>query len=730
MVVSAAGSPRVGRGVALGRLFSPGSMAGSLWRSTGLTAPLAKFEAPDDEALGCWLEAAHGGWVTAEVTGALVPCLDADIRSAYPAAWSLARWWDVVRAASVTEVDVCSEVVALARRAADGDLGVVVEQANYPTLGRTVCCVHPTGEPWPTERPGRGGVRLVVAPVAGDELYATLADVVAAAYLSGREPEVVSAVRLDPVGEEDSQPVRLRDEVVVPAGEDPIPALIGLRPPKGHDERLRSVIRGIANAAAWGIFARLDAERVNGRLTERPSTWTWPPVAACVPALARLWLAAIERAVADRGGAVINRDTDGIVIASLPEGGAITLPSGRTVQALAWADLEELLAGFDDLDPFGVGTSFWDVEHGSPDHPLHLLALAAKRYVEAVPAADGWEVVGGTEHALGGGLVDPPSMVGRGLDRRHRWVDPVAAHALAMAQGQAHGFEPPWDTGPRMPFPAIARWSVGSPAALARVPVALGAHAFAPLVEARVDRLLAPKAPAPLAPDPGDDLDGWTEARWIGTDGQQVAVSTGPDPGASVPLTRLADVAADWAIPVEVSPAALLTYDRRLARRVGRGGALVDARLADPDAVAYDHQALYAGGDAAGFVAEEARRAGPRPFARLTGLALKVAERAALGQPISADNVERALAALCSEPGVRRCALEGCEAPVPRPNARFCSKAHADRAYRARRSDRRQRGVSDPYAAIPTCTACGVLMLGGADTGTGLCIDCNEGDAS
>ncbi len=727
MVVTAAGlprvgpcSPRVGRGVALGALFSPGSMAGALWAATGLTAALVKFATPDDEALAAWIEAAHGGWVTAEVTGTVVPALDADGRSAYPAAWSLAGWWDVVRAAAIVQTDVLGEVRALCRRAAEGDLGGVLDRANYPTLGRTLCCVRPAGEPWPTERHNPRGSRLVVGPVEGDLLHVTAADAVAAAYLAMKVPEMDWARRLDPVGVEQSNPVRIRDGLVVPAGSDPIPALVRLRPPKGGDERLRAVVRSVANAACWGVFARMDAVKIDGRFSERPGPWCWPPIAAGIPALNRLWLAAVDRWVDDQGGAVVARDTDGIVVLSRPDEAMVALSDDRKARAIPWDEIESFLARFDQLDPFGDGRAFWDIEHGGGDRPHHVLGLARKRYIKARALGHGWEQIGGTEHALGGGLVDPPSLAGRDADRRHRWTKPVAARALAVATTPHLSFQAPWDTEDDDPFPALARWSAGSPDALAAVPEVLGAHAFAPLVEARVDRQLAPDVPAPLALDPGDDLAGWVNLQWVDDEGHRVRVSTGEDPGTTIPLARLADVAADWCVPVLPPEPGLFHFDHRLARRVGRGGTVVDAQLADPDADA-GHQVVYSEGDAASYVAEMAGRLGPRPFARLTGLALKVAERAALGRPISAARVERALGALAQGGQVdRRCALDGCEEPVSRPNARYCSRAHADRAYRARRRAARP----DPYADVPVCRGCGALMLGGANTGTGLCSDC------
>jgi hypothetical protein len=717
MVVRAARSPRGGPGVALGRLYSPGSMAGALWATTGLTAPLAKFAVPDDSALDTWIQAAHGGWGTAEVTGTLVPILDADVRSAYPAAWALAGWWDVVRAASVAETDVLAEVRAFCHRAAAGDLGPLLDRASYPTLGRTLCLVRPVGEPWPTERHHRNGPRFVVGPVEAECLYVIAADALVAAYRGHAVPEIVWAGRLDPVGEEAGRPLRLRGEVVVAPGVDPIPALVRLRPQKGRDERLRAVIKGVANAAAWGVFARMDQVRLDGRLVERPGPWCWPPIAAGVPAVARLWLAAVERSMADQGGAVVARDTDGIVVTSLPEDAMVACGREQRARALPWAEVEGLLARFDGLDPFGDGRAFWDIDHGEVDRPLHILGITQKRYVKAKALGTGWEGVGGTEHALGGGIVDPPAMAGREPDRRHRWTRPVAAHALALATSGSEPFRAPWDQGMGDPFPALARWSAGSPDALAAVPEALGAHAFSPLVDAWVDRLVAPGVPAPVALDPGDDLAGWDEAHWVDHDGRRVEVSTGDDPGTAVPLARLADVAADWCVPVPAQAPGLLHVDPRLVRRVGRGGSLVDAQLADPGADPGDHQVLYDEGDAAGFVAEAARHLGPRPFARLTGLALKVAERAALGQPISAANVERAIEALGSPSPERRCALPGCERPVPRPNARYCITAHADRAYRLRKTRR----------AIPSgasvCQNCGAVRFGNV---AGPCPACGD----
>jgi hypothetical protein len=45
-------------------MVSPGSLAGAVWRRSGVTPPLHKFGAPDDAALDRWAAAGHGGWAT------------------------------------------------------------------------------------------------------------------------------------------------------------------------------------------------------------------------------------------------------------------------------------------------------------------------------------------------------------------------------------------------------------------------------------------------------------------------------------------------------------------------------------------------------------------------------------------------------------------------------------------------------------------------------------------
>jgi hypothetical protein len=318
----------------------------------------------------------------------------------------------------------------------------------------------------------------------------------------------------------------------------------------------------------------------------------------------------------------------------------------------------------------------------SAERPLHILSLGPKRYVLLRPrVGGGWDVVGGTEHALGGGVIDPPTMVGRDAERRHFWTYPVAAYAISLAEGSRNLFSASWDGPGAAAFPVLRRLQAATPETLQRVPPALGAHPFSPLVQAQPDRAYAPGAEAPLALDPGTDLAEWRDLDWRVRDGRP----------SDVPLLPLVDFAERWSHPVPPDERAGLVAEPRLIRRVGRGGALIDARLAGSTAPASELQVVYNDGDAARFVADEAKRLGATVFARRYGVPERTARGITGGRTPSKTTVRRVLRSLrVVTEETRRCALDGCDAPVWRPNGRYCIPAHADRAYRLRRKARDQ----------------------------------------
>ena len=688
----------------LRRIVSPGSVAARILDASGATPPLSKFSSPDDPELDRWQSAGHGGWVTADLRGQVVPVADVDVRSAYPSAWVLLDVWGALTARQLRHVDVAEKLRTLCVQVAAGDLSPLYDPATYGDLGLTLAEVLPDGELWPVERPGKRGPRFDVAALrSSSPMLFGWPDVVGAAASSGRVPHIVSATRLLPVGKEDGlRSIPLRDGLVVPAGEDPVPWLVRLRPDKGAgQDLLRGCIRGVANPLAWGIFARLDQYRVDGELRERATRWSWPPVATTVPAVVRMWLGMIERPVRSPGGAIVARDTDGNAILSSPDGGDVELRDGRTVRALSWSQVDDLLRPFGALDPFGDGKPFWSVDRERGGRPLHMLALAPKRYVVAIERqGGGYTAIGGTEHSLGGGVVDPPALRGRDEDRRHVWTLPVAQRALDIASGHAReDWTSPWD-GSGDPFPVLRRFTVGSFDALRELPACLGAHPFAPLVEGQPDKLFGDTG-SPVALDPGDDLAGWQRLDWRNAAGESTRVDVRAGRDAGVVFRVLDDWALGWCLPVTAEAVELVDVDARLVRRVGRGGALIDALLADPGADPKEHQVIYDEGDPAGYVSALVQAMGRKPFAAAFGIPGTTVHRIARGAGLNEATLHTVLDAIAAGKVVpTRCS--GCGHEVWRPGAKVCSSACRETT-KARRH-RGSGGVTMPVCALPDCT--------------------------
>jgi hypothetical protein len=329
-----------------------------------------------------------------------------------------------------------------------------------------------------------------------------------------------------------------------------------------------------------------------------------------------------------------------------------------------------------------------------------MLAIGAKRYVTAVEReGGGFRAVGGTEHSLGGGVVDPPAMRGRDADRRHLWTMPVAQRALDLASGQGDGWASPWDEPGDDGFPVLRRFAVGSPAALTDLPACLGAHPFAPLVEGQSDKLFGDEG-APVALDPGTDLANWAGLGW--RDSHGAATNVGVRPGRGVTLRVLDEWALGWCKPVLPEPVGLVEVDAKLIRRVGRGGALIDALLADPEARAEDFQVMYDEGDPAAFVAGLVRAMGRKPFAAAFDVPLRTVHdlaRGACPDPVTTALVLDAIASGAVAPS--SCA--GCGGEVWRPGARFCTSSCRETAKARRR--RGAGGVTVPVCALPKCSA-------------------------
>ena len=698
--------------VHLARTISPGAIAAQVAGRLQVRAPVETLALSSTEHDG-WAEAFHGGWCDADVRtlGVPVPTVAADVSSCYPLVAHRLGWWPLVCAERVQRRNVTAALRRVCERAAT-DPTAAIDPAVWERFGFTLAEVVPAGEPFPieVEDDHRPDGRMEVIPVFSPRRIFRVpwCDVVAAAVLSGRVPRIVRATRYVPIGR---QPLRTRLDalpgLVLGSDDDPAVALARRRQrAKAAGEVTLAVeLRVVVNALCFGNFVRSDElTRRAGRrwvLAERPGPWTCLPIAASVTAGARLLLAVLERLVSDRGGIVAYRDTDSSLLPATPEGGELALPNGSSVRALSWAEVDTILGAFAQLSP-SPEWPVWKQQRGTPARPLHALVFGPKRHIEftmsetgpSVAAGPGdkfdaeYEVVDFTEANLGGTYVDPPTLRGRCPDGRRAWSlaadQREVTYTLAHQRDRAGALRPdaPWDLDRPAPFPALRRYTVTTPEAARRLPAVLGARPGTRYVEAST-ALGHSHLSAVVALDPGGDLSGWQRLQWFDkATGTPVRVTTDPADIDARQLETLGSRAAEWSRPRRSVPIDAVVVDPLLVRRVGRVSGVIDADL-DGLGDLVGRRPLHQEADQLAAVQAIAKANGPRAFARRTDLSIRVAERAALGRPISQVNVARALHALRTDDGSCLCAC-GCGIAFrpKRADHRFLSDAHRKRASR------------------------------------------------
>ena len=103
---------------------------------------------------------------------------------------------------------------------------------------------------------------------------------------------------------------------------------------------------------------------------------------------------------------------------------------------------------------------------------------------------------------------------------------------------------------------------------------------------------------------------------------------------------------------------------------------------------------VYSEGDPASFVLDELGRLGPAAFAEIFNSPLDTAKKLGSDRRPSSATVRTVLAALRNADTSRVCALDGCNAPVCRSNARYCCTAH-------QRTDGKRRARVRANANLP-----------------------------
>jgi hypothetical protein len=474
-------------------LYSPGGLARAYLGAAGFWPPAV----PEDR-LGPCAAAVFGGWAEVQLRGC-PPVVYVDFRREYQTIFLLQGLQELLAAERLAFVEDTESVRAFVECVTRDDL---LRPETWPKVN-VLCWVKPAGEiligRWAFDQRtiGSGPDRfsLAMAPRYSDQPVAVyLAHVIAAKLLSGRAPEIVRAERIVPIGRQRLRKARVFGGAVFDPRKDQLFKVLveeGERFNRGDGRYaeiaapVRKVIlpgvKGMGNSGCFGapietretdllpnrreeVKLLVDGEPFHAEIAhpEDPGPFACPPIAGLVTAGGQLLLAMVQGLVADRRGIVAACDTDGAHIVATRQGGTVPIETrgahfhedGRAepVHALSWAEVEQIAARFEALNPFDCA-----LLPGSPlrmqrvnfdgdgrQVPLKALFISAKRY--ALTRADG-SFADYKESILG--ILSPPS---------DSWVEEAWRTLGEM-----------WDFRPLTPrpwfdLPALRRLAVTTPA--------------------------------------------------------------------------------------------------------------------------------------------------------------------------------------------------------------------------------------------------------------------------
>jgi len=459
------------------------------------------------QIIGQIMSAYFGGRSEVRIRRQIRQSFYCDFLSMYPTMCALMGLWRFITAKGVETFDATQRARDLLARATPETFQ---DQAAWKQLA-VICQVHPDDDVLPLRAVyGEDGAANIALNriTSQTPLWYTLADCIAAKALSGKAPDIISAIGFDPKAAQSGlRPLKVAgnpDFRVDPAREDFFKAVINLRRTvktrmnaasgterdRLADEQL--ALKILANATSYGMFIELNVERsdkaetltcfgpagegfsVRSKIQEKPGTFFHPLLATLITGAARLMLALAERKATDEGLGWTFCDTDGIAFAK-PEAmdGAEFITRARRV--IDW---------FEDLNPYDARGSILQAEaqnfrpgeagDWTALEALYCYAVSAKRYALFNLDAGGAPVIRkASAHGLGHFLppYPDPEKANRlreknvELWQEDLWCDIITAALKGEADELAFtgrpGFEQPAASRYGAVKPGLLRWFDG-----------------------------------------------------------------------------------------------------------------------------------------------------------------------------------------------------------------------------------------------------------------------------
>ncbi|MGI8309035.1 hypothetical protein [Saccharopolyspora hattusasensis] len=441
------------------RLYSPASVAKSYFRKMRIPQPLKRGDVAP-EILGYAMSSFYGARAECRIRRQEMPVAVYDFTSMYPTVNTLMGMWSLLTADRIEVTHEAEKVQELLN-------AITLDACFEPETWREfvgIAKIRPDADVVPVRAQYSGGG----APNIGvnyltddDETWYAIPDLVASTLLTGKPPEILDTIVFTARGTANGlRPTLLHGTVEIDPERDDFFPLIVERRAQFKGTPTGDFLKVLANSGCYGIFAELNkrddardgeamsyADKPLGKRKnpEMPGPFTFPPIATCITAAARLMLAMLERAVTDAGGAWVFTDTDSMAIVAAEKAGQL-----HEIGVLDYATVDGIATRFNALNPYASIPELLKLEYRG-----WCYSISAKRY--ALYHVDNERVVidKNSEHGLGHLLnpTDPETS-------DTHWIRQLWQYLISRETAR-EAIEPPW-----LDRPAISRYSVSQPSLL------------------------------------------------------------------------------------------------------------------------------------------------------------------------------------------------------------------------------------------------------------------------
>ena len=326
------------------KLFSPASIGKAYLKMMGVRSFHEKNPKFPDKMLGYQMSAFYGGRSEVHIRKSPVEIAYMDVLSMYPTVNVNMGLWKYVIS---DHIDYFEDTEKIKDFVQTIDLEKLKRKETWKDLN-AICLILPDGEIFPVR--SKYGTKQVFNIglnhlTSEKPIWYTLADVISAKILSGKEPKIIQAYRFFPVGiQKELRNIKIIGNIEIdPERKDLFKTLIEERKriqkemsktdseiEKRNLDSEQYILKIITNATSYGIFVQLDTNRlvkrsqfdvygldsfsVSKQKSEKFGKMFNPIIGTFITSASRLMLAICERILMDMGETYAFCDTDSMAV--------------------------------------------------------------------------------------------------------------------------------------------------------------------------------------------------------------------------------------------------------------------------------------------------------------------------------------------------------------------------------------------------------------------------------